>query len=401
MLEHTPHSLHLLHHQRMTLYAFGMQQQHYYPEMLPPSPPPIQVPSQQRLTAVEHTSDNRNIHPGSPQQISTNQHRPNQTLSNHSPASSNSQSFSHHGSPLSLDYDQEAYSVPFLTEWANQTWPSEVLKQLPSTFTHQAPIVQNSADSVVENTLQIPQSAPHQNGYTSQPSSFFTTDHTGSFVGGEFNSSFLLASPPDSQKSDVSQRRQSQGHSSPMAEPTQPIAPTPANLALTFGTGDFNMAEPIGIKCEKEFSPQAAYDPRALTSNPASVPETSPRHAFNGLFNPTDPPLVGQQDMSESSSFESSEEDPSSCLDPVVPTQLHDTEHGSRSHRSPRIAPPVPIPHLTKKSRGRRVPTSAYMLEDGLSKDRPFACTVPDCGKVRRSKIQRDRTDCYQVLRSR
>lgn len=55
--------------------------------------------------------------------------------------------------------------------------------------------------------------------------------------------------------------------------------------------------------------------------------------------------------------------------------------------RGPRIrtAPPVPVPNLTKKSRGRRVPTAedAAAVEgdtDG-KKNRVYVCKVEDCGK--------------------
>jgi hypothetical protein len=44
---------------------------------------------------------------------------------------------------------------------------------------------------------------------------------------------------------------------------------------------------------------------------------------------------------------------------------------------------PVPVPNLTKKSRGRRVPTlSAIVAEGGIQKNaRMYACKVKDCGK--------------------
>jgi uncharacterized C2H2 Zn-finger protein len=47
--------------------------------------------------------------------------------------------------------------------------------------------------------------------------------------------------------------------------------------------------------------------------------------------------------------------------------------------RLPNISPPVPVPNLTKKSRGRQVPTvAAVIMRD---RDRSFVCKVPGCGK--------------------
>ncbi|CAL1694834.1 unnamed protein product [Somion occarium] len=51
---------------------------------------------------------------------------------------------------------------------------------------------------------------------------------------------------------------------------------------------------------------------------------------------------------------------------------------------SPRRIPiPVPVPNLTKKSRGRRVPTEPTIVaRDGMVKNsRTYMCTVPECGK--------------------
>ncbi|KAL4070431.1 hypothetical protein J3A83DRAFT_4243222 [Scleroderma citrinum] len=54
--------------------------------------------------------------------------------------------------------------------------------------------------------------------------------------------------------------------------------------------------------------------------------------------------------------------------------------------RGPRIrtAPPVPVPNLTKKSRGRRVPTADDTIVEADSdskKSRVYICKVEDCGK--------------------
>ncbi|KAJ7817245.1 hypothetical protein B0H13DRAFT_1507179, partial [Mycena leptocephala] len=46
---------------------------------------------------------------------------------------------------------------------------------------------------------------------------------------------------------------------------------------------------------------------------------------------------------------------------------------------------PVPVPNLTKKSRGRRVPTVASFSSHptgGKAAARLYTCKVPGCGKV-------------------
>ncbi|KAL6307734.1 hypothetical protein BKA93DRAFT_727135, partial [Sparassis latifolia] len=46
-----------------------------------------------------------------------------------------------------------------------------------------------------------------------------------------------------------------------------------------------------------------------------------------------------------------------------------------------RIAPPVPVPNLTKKSRGRRVPTAPVIVSQGGVQKVMYMCKVPGCGK--------------------
>jgi hypothetical protein len=59
---------------------------------------------------------------------------------------------------------------------------------------------------------------------------------------------------------------------------------------------------------------------------------------------------------------------------------------GSGSMRPPRpcrLSAPVPVPNLTKKSRGRRVPTApVFMVQGGVQKNmRMYRCTVDGCYK--------------------
>lgn len=58
---------------------------------------------------------------------------------------------------------------------------------------------------------------------------------------------------------------------------------------------------------------------------------------------------------------------------PIVPSQL--------SSRVRRTVLPIPIPNLTKKSRGRRVPTTPYVIQGGVPKNmRTFVCEANGCG---------------------
>ncbi|KAK0501026.1 hypothetical protein EDD18DRAFT_1147061 [Armillaria luteobubalina] len=60
--------------------------------------------------------------------------------------------------------------------------------------------------------------------------------------------------------------------------------------------------------------------------------------------------------------------------DSTVPTE----RRGPRS----RANLPVPVPNLTKKSRGRRVPTTVVLQPEDLKKDkRTYVCSVEGCGK--------------------
>ncbi|KAI0713186.1 hypothetical protein C8T65DRAFT_162179 [Cerioporus squamosus] len=54
---------------------------------------------------------------------------------------------------------------------------------------------------------------------------------------------------------------------------------------------------------------------------------------------------------------------------------------GSMSVGGRRLAPPVPVPNLTKKSRGRRVPTAQQVVSEGAVQKRGYMCKVPGCGK--------------------
>ncbi|KAI9432076.1 hypothetical protein H4582DRAFT_1821576 [Lactarius indigo] len=54
-----------------------------------------------------------------------------------------------------------------------------------------------------------------------------------------------------------------------------------------------------------------------------------------------------------------------------------------RAARSCRLGAPVPVPNLTKKSRGRRVPTApVFIVQGGVQKNmRMYRCAVEGCYK--------------------
>ena len=91
------------------------------------------------------------------------------------------------------------------------------------------------------------------------------------------------------------------------------------------------------------------------------------------------------------------EQPPMAEVPPVIPCispptgeyTFLDASSGSftAERRGPRIrtAPPVPVPNLTKKSRGRRVPTTGDPAAEGENeegkKGRVYVCKVQECGK--------------------
>jgi uncharacterized Zn-finger protein len=56
---------------------------------------------------------------------------------------------------------------------------------------------------------------------------------------------------------------------------------------------------------------------------------------------------------------------------------------GVRAPRPRRLSAPVPVPNLTKRSHGRRVPTApVFMVQGGAQKNmRMYRCTIDGCHK--------------------
>ncbi|CAE7219547.1 unnamed protein product [Rhizoctonia solani] len=91
------------------------------------------------------------------------------------------------------------------------------------------------------------------------------------------------------------------------------------------------------------------------------------------------PPVVPSQPFTSDAARVSSVSPP-----PPVDFDIQITSSGNiRMPRSCRNTAPVPIPNLTKKSRGRRVPTKLVATPStGIGKSaRTFTCTVDGCGK--------------------
>jgi hypothetical protein len=72
-------------------------------------------------------------------------------------------------------------------------------------------------------------------------------------------------------------------------------------------------------------------------------------------------------------------------MNPLSPSHPHSLyPHFDSPSLRARKAPPIPVPNLTKKSRGRRVPTitdSDGPRSGGITKSRTFRCNVSGCGK--------------------
>lgn len=132
---------------------------------------------------------------------------------------------------------------------------------------------------------------------------------------------------------------------------------------------------------------QGGCDPRVLSRNhtpDATMPDTP----FNGVFNPTHNQIL----LSSSSGDSGEDERPESGDEhvrrlsfstPIVPSQSYRTSDMlERVGRTSRVTAPVPVPNLTKKSRGRHVPTYPTVVQNSAEKTaRMYICEVSGCGK--------------------
>ncbi|GJE97800.1 hypothetical protein PsYK624_140210 [Phanerochaete sordida] len=166
---------------------------------------------------------------------------------------------------------------------------------------------------------------------------------------------------------------------SPTVSPDQVYSALPAHSPLL---GAYAVGAPA--------SPASAYDEGLSDVTPSARPPKRARTASSDGDSAASP---------ESGESEREDEDADADDDEYRPG----LREGGRSTRrragkgaardespldgtKPRLAPPVPVPNLTKKSRGRRVPTSPVLLStNGVEKDaqnvRGYRCKVPGCNK--------------------
>lgn len=74
-------------------------------------------------------------------------------------------------------------------------------------------------------------------------------------------------------------------------------------------------------------------------------------------------------------SFDQGTPPPTARTGPVIIMVPSPKRRAEQAAQRKRIPPPVPVPHLIKKSRGRRVP------EPGEAQERAHVCSVPGCSK--------------------
>lgn len=139
---------------------------------------------------------------------------------------------------------------------------------------------------------------------------------------------------------------------------------------------------------------QVGCDPRAIYTQPEQPPAAN-EYNFSSVFTPSSDVDQSQSPGFEDGSGESEKTDSDDGEFPaprgrsrpvVVPSQVTSTEEPSGDFRPPRtsrLSAPIPVPNLTKKSRGRRVPTTSVVLQNGVTKNaRMYMCSVAGCGKV-------------------
>jgi hypothetical protein len=205
------------------------------------------------------------------------------------------------------------------------------------------------------------------------------------------------------------------GASTPLlVSPIHPSYSTPISPQVSPGFYDLQMMSSVDVEhavnaFQRPPTPkhQGGFDPRMLSRNP--TPDVAPtNNTFPGVFTPAGPEIAFSRDSDDVSGeddrFESEEESGSgdSAMQRTVPSDLRQ-QGGSglarRVSRPSRLTAPVPVPHLTKKSRGRRVPTSPTVVENGIEKSaRTYVCDVSGCGKVSSYHLVQQKMGCLFLL---
>ncbi|KAH9854345.1 hypothetical protein C2E23DRAFT_69842 [Lenzites betulinus] len=201
-------------------------------------------------------------------------------------------------------------------------------------------------------------------------------------------------------------------------EDAMPRYVNPTHVSPTSPYSQLHDLPPQDAGCDPRYTvaPAAAHSPAAFTDSSASasaggspamgsvapsapipVPQRKRARAASFTSAESDEDLPGASGASESSldaEMDEDEEDAEGDDDDYAPAspragrrrQLSTsdvspaTSPGGLSAMGRRLAPPVPVPNLTKKSRGRRVPTVQQVGNQGQQK-RMYMCKVPGCGK--------------------
>ncbi|KAG9313891.1 hypothetical protein JVU11DRAFT_4661 [Chiua virens] len=132
---------------------------------------------------------------------------------------------------------------------------------------------------------------------------------------------------------------------------------------------------------DEETDEDPDHDP---ASQPAKIPRTEPVPLL-----PTSSSMTVVSDVEQSPVVEDPPVTTPRMSPPAGEYTFLDASSSSftAERRGPRIrtAPPVPVPNLTKKSRGRRVPTAVDTAPESENvegkKGRVYVCKVQDCGK--------------------
>lgn len=156
----------------------------------------------------------------------------------------------------------------------------------------------------------------------------------------------------------------------------QPIVPKTESFEPDLAYHNTIWQQPRGdlSSLQEDDDKDSSVDDDTKSPSPDSSLPNTPAAAELAL-----PPVVPSQPFANELSRVTSISPP-----PHVDFDIQITSSGNiRMPRSCRSTAPVPIPNLTKKSRGRRVPTKpAAIPATGVGKSaRTFTCTVDGCGK--------------------
>ncbi|KAI8981322.1 hypothetical protein BD414DRAFT_516237 [Trametes punicea] len=275
---------------------------------------------------------------------------------------------------------------------------SDQLQNSTSVPDHQGTISSYSIPQYSSEVVsQQPLSYGYANGHSSHPSNASVTNMPPYMLGGSAHLQY-----PDEEMP----RYVDPSQVSPAISPMSPYAQlqdltqdqscdprftmTSGSVAATGGSSPATFAD-----VDADSGSASASGSPALTNAPSSAPIPVPaagteRKRQRGVSFTSS---SAEDDEFHVSSGESERDDPDDDDDDYVQRSPRTRRRQlSTSSTSPstsagsfsmarRLAPPVPVPNLTKKSRGRRVPTAAQVGTQGGAQKRMYMCKVPGCGK--------------------